>query len=161
MHPAGHANRVHTRSQRGPEVFMRKGKRTFASRKRKIAGLCALMLAGVLAVGAYAFTASNTQAEKSGAGANTAEVSGYKTSSLHFTQEAGGKVKEAEFTATANAGESEAKEAQIDLHPKVGAGTGWIKCVASGTGPVTFKCALGITNTEVEEFTEQETLVTS
>ena len=39
---------------------MRKGKRTFASRKRKIAGLCALVLAGVIGVGAYAFTASNT-----------------------------------------------------------------------------------------------------
>ena len=36
-------------------------------------------------MGAYAFTASNTQAEKSGAGANVAEVSGYKTTNLKFT----------------------------------------------------------------------------
>jgi hypothetical protein len=51
---------------------MRKGKRTFASRKRKIAGLCAFVLAGVLAVGAYAFTASNTiKSEIAGVGSNT------------------------------------------------------------------------------------------
>ncbi len=141
---------------------MRKGKRTFASRKRKIAGLLAFVLAGVIGVGAYAFTASNTQAAKSGAGANTAEVSGYKTSSLHFVLEAEGKAKEAEFTATAEAGESEATEAEIDLHPAVGAGTGWIKCAASGAAPVTFKCPLsGIGKTEIEADTEQETIVTS
>src|SRR5271169_6437865 len=53
---------------------MRKGKRTFASRKRKIAGLLAFVLAGVIGVGAYAFTASNTveaQVAGSGAGAVT------------------------------------------------------------------------------------------
>jgi hypothetical protein len=56
---------------------MRKGKRTFASRKRKIAGLCALVLAGVIGVGAYAFTASNTvKAQTAGAGAEA--VTGYK-----------------------------------------------------------------------------------
>jgi len=51
---------------------MRKGKRTFASRKRKIAGLCAFVLAGVIGVGAYAFTASNTiKSEIAGVGNNT------------------------------------------------------------------------------------------
>lgn len=141
---------------------MRKGKRTFASRKRKIAGLCAFVLAGILAVGAYAFTASNTQAQESGAGANTANVAGYKTSSLHFTLEAGGKAEEAEFTATAENGESQATEAEIDLHPATGTGTGWIKCTASGTGPIVFTCPLsGIGKTEIEDDTEQETIVTS
>ncbi len=55
---------------------MRIGKRSFASRKRKIAGLCAFVLAGVIGVGAYAFTASNT-VEPVRAGAGSAKISGY------------------------------------------------------------------------------------
>ena len=62
--------------KRGHEVFMRKGKRTFASRKRKIAGLCAFVLAGVIGVGAYAFTASNTVAPSS-AGVGNETISPY------------------------------------------------------------------------------------
>jgi hypothetical protein len=51
---------------------MRKGKRTFASRKRKIAGLLAFVLAGAIGVGAYAFTAQNTiKSEIAGVGSNT------------------------------------------------------------------------------------------
>jgi hypothetical protein len=56
---------------------MRKGKRTFASRKRKIAGLCAFVLAGVIGVGAYAFTASNTVKQQD-AGAGVHVVGGYE-----------------------------------------------------------------------------------
>jgi hypothetical protein len=63
---------------------MRKGKRTFASRKRKIAGLCALVLAGVIGVGAYAFTASNTiPAQTAGGGTN--EVTGYVETGASYT----------------------------------------------------------------------------
>lgn len=141
---------------------MRKGKRTFASRKRKIAGLCAFVLAGVLAVGAYAFTASNTQAEQSGAGANTEAVAGYKTSSLHFTLEAG-TAKEAEFTAEkAEAKETAATEAQIAVY-KAGGTPVWTPCTASGATPVTFTCtfAKALSRKEIEEDTEQETIVTS
>ena len=140
---------------------MRKGKRTFASRKRKIAGLCAFLLAGVLAVGAYAFTASNTQAEESGAGANTESVSGYKTTNLHFTL-SGGTATEAEFEATAESGEAEATEAEIAVY-KSGGTPVWTPCVASGSAPVTFKCefATALSREEIEEDTEQETIVTS
>jgi len=63
---------------------MRIGKRRFASRKRKIAGLCAFVLAGVLGVGAYAFTASNTIPAQS-AGGGTAAVSGYTESGVSYT----------------------------------------------------------------------------
>ncbi len=49
-------------------------------RKRNIAGLFAIALAGVLAIGAYAFTASNTVPDHS-AGAGSATVSGYEVSS--------------------------------------------------------------------------------
>ncbi len=70
--------------KRGPEVFMRKGKRTFASRKRKIAGLCAFVLAGLMGLGAYAFTASNTiPAQAAGGGA--AAVSGYEETGASYT----------------------------------------------------------------------------
>jgi ornithine cyclodeaminase/alanine dehydrogenase-like protein (mu-crystallin family) len=56
---------------------MRIGKRNFASRKRKIAGLCAFVLAGVIGVGAYAFTAANTvKAQDAGAGVHV--VGGYE-----------------------------------------------------------------------------------
>jgi hypothetical protein len=71
-------------------VSMRKGKRTFASRKRKIAGLCALVLAGVIGVGAYAFTASNTVRSQS-AGGGTSDVSGYKESGVSYTWSVDGK----------------------------------------------------------------------
>lgn len=63
---------------------MRIGKRKFASRKRKIAGLCAFVLAGVLSVGAYAFTASNT-IPKQTAGGGTAKVSGYTEKGVSYT----------------------------------------------------------------------------
>jgi hypothetical protein len=63
---------------------MRIGKRRFASRKRKIAGLCAFVLAGVLSVGAYAFTASNTIPAQS-AGGGTAVVSGYTEAGVSYT----------------------------------------------------------------------------
>lgn len=69
---------------------MRKGKRTFASRKRKIAGLCAFVLAGLMGLGAYAFTASNTVPEQAaGAGANT--VTGYTEVGASYTWSANGE----------------------------------------------------------------------
>jgi hypothetical protein len=141
---------------------MRKGKRTFASRKRKIAGLCAFALAGVLAVGAYAFTASNTQAEKSGAGANVAVVSGYKTSNLHFTL-TGGTATTAEFTAEAIAGEADAKEAEVNVM-KTGGTPVWTHCELTTPGTsALFTCTFAkpFTNKEIEEDVVQETIVTS
>ncbi len=142
---------------------MRIGKRSFASRKRKIAGLCAFVLAGLLAVGAYAFTASNTQAKESGAGANSEAVSGYKTTNLHFTLE-GGTAKTAEFKAEeATAGEAEAKEAEINVVKTAGT-KAWTHCVLTTPGnPALFTCtfAAPLTKTEIEEDVVQETIVTS
>ena len=139
----------------------RTGRRSFASRKRKMAGLLAFLLAGVIGVGAYAFTAGNTQAENSGAGANTKAVSGYTDSPLHFTL-ASGTATEAEFTAEAATGEAEAKEAQIAVYPAGGTPV-WTPCTATAGTPVTFKCkfATALTREEIEKDTEQETVVTS
>jgi hypothetical protein len=141
---------------------MRIGKRSFASRKRKIAGLCAFVLAGLLAVGAYAFTASNTQAEKSGAGANSDAVSGYKTTNLHFTL-TGGTATTAEFKAEAIAGEADAKEAEINVVKTAGE-KAWTHCALTTEGsPALFTCtfATPLTKTEIEEDVVQETIVTS
>jgi hypothetical protein len=82
---------------------MRKGKRSFASRKRKIAGLCALVLAGVIGVGAYAFTASNTVPAQS-AGGGTAKVSGYTEKGVSYTWSLDGKdITEANVILTGEA----------------------------------------------------------
>ena len=56
------------------------GMRRTASRKRRTAGLLVLGIAAVLAIAAYAFTASNTVAAHS-AGAGAATVSGYEVKS--------------------------------------------------------------------------------
>jgi hypothetical protein len=120
------------------------------------------VLAGVLAVGAYAFTASNTQAEESGAGANSEKVSGYETSNLHFTLKEG-TAETAEFTAEkSEAGEAAATEAQIAVY-KEGATAVWTPCTATAGTPVKFTCtfATPLTKTEIEEDTLQETVVTS
>ncbi len=141
---------------------MRIGKRSFASRKRKIAGLCAFVLAGLLAVGAYAFTASNTQAEKSGAGANSEAVSGYKTTNLHFTLKEGA-AETAEFSAEPEAGEADAKEAEINVVKTAGT-KAWVHCELKTPGsPAVFICkfATPLTKTEIEEDVVQETIVTS
>ncbi len=142
---------------------MRIGKRSFASRKRKIAGLCAFVLAGLLAVGAYAFTASNTQAEESGAGANTAIVSGYKTTNLKFTL-TGGTATQATFTAEpSSAGEADALEGEINV-VKVAGEKAWVHCVLTTPGKTAlFTCTFGapLTKTEIEEDVVQETIVTS
>jgi hypothetical protein len=141
---------------------MRKGKRTFASRKRKIAGLCAFVLAGVLAVGAYAFTASNTQAKESGAGSNTANVAGYNTTNLKFTL-TGGTAPTATFTAEpASPGEAEAKEGEINV-VKVAGEKAWVHCEQTPGSPALFTCkfATPLTKAEIEEDIVQETIVTS
>lgn len=103
---------------------MRKGKRTFASRKRKIAGLCAFVLAGLMGLGAYAFTASNTVPAQA-AGGGAAAVSGYTETGASYTWSLNGeyitkaevylentsKIKPSDVAvALSNAGTPEAEE---------------------------------------------------
>jgi hypothetical protein len=138
---------------------MRKGKRTFASRKRKIAGLSAFVLAGVIGVGAYAFTDSNTFAEVSGAGAAHETVSGYEISPLEFTLNAEGEATKATFTATAATGEAAAKEAKLALGPST-TSLAWTECtLATGTFTCTFTTAL--TPKEIEEDKVEEVVAAS
>ena len=58
-------------------MFMHLGRRNIVGRNRKLAGLLALVLACVLGVGAYAFTASNTVPNHY-AGAGAGSVTGYE-----------------------------------------------------------------------------------
>jgi hypothetical protein len=103
---------------------MRIGKRKFASRKRKIAGLCAFVLAGVIGVSAYAFTDSNSvPAHKAGAGAGA--VTGYTvTSHVSYTFSGDGLyMTEAHFKLN-----EAASDVQIALTPGTPVTADWTDC---------------------------------
>jgi hypothetical protein len=122
---------------------MRTGKRKFASRKRNIAGLCAFVLAGVVGVGAYAFTANNEIKAKY-AGAGTATVSGYKNAQdISYTwNEEGTKMTAVNFVLEGTQIPSDVK---VALTPGVPKEAEWVDCAGSG-GKIT---ALTATTFEV------------
>jgi hypothetical protein len=109
-------------------VSMRIGKRRFASRKRKIAGLCAFVLAGVIGVGAYAFTASNTIPPQT-AGGGTAKVSGYEEKGVSYTWSLSGEyITEAHIILT-NPSELTPTDVAVALSNTVKPGKEeWIDC---------------------------------
>ncbi len=115
---------------RGLDVSMRIGKRNFASRKRKIAGLCAFVLAGVIGVGAYAFTASNTVPAQT-AGGGQAVVSGYTESGVSYSWNTEGtKITKVHFilTSAAKLKPSDVEVALTEGAPK--AAGEWVDCPA-------------------------------
>jgi hypothetical protein len=118
---------VSTIPKRGPDVLMHIGRRNIASRKRKFAGLFAFVLAGVIGVGVYAFTASNEVPEKR-AGAGSGEVSGYKvTSQVSYTfSEDGTKMTKVNFTL-----DNEASDVQVALSEGLPEKADWTDCGAS------------------------------
>jgi hypothetical protein len=134
---------------------MRKGKRTFASRKRKIAGLCALVLAGVIGVGAYAFTASNTVTPHY-AGGGAATVTGYKVEgpSEYEWNDPGTKMIQVKFEIN-----EEAKDVKVAYTKKGVAPTkeDWADCGAAVAKVVTCDLkgatayAEGVPNEDAEE----------
>jgi hypothetical protein len=154
---------VSTKSQRGLDVFMHLGRRKIAGRNRKMAGLLVLALAGVIGVGAYAFTASNSvPAQTAGAGVGT--VSGYTVSSpLNYTFSSDGtKMTKVTFTLDKSAsdikvalsaaapvtadwtdcGEAEAGEEVTCTFPGEGVADGEgdkLSVAAVGTGTVTIE----------------------
>jgi hypothetical protein len=112
---------------------MRIGKRTFASRKRNIAGLCAFVLAGVIGLGAYAFTASNTvPAQTAGGGTNT--VSGYTEKGVSYTWALDGEyITEAHIILT-NKEKLVPSDVAVALSKEETPGAGeWIDCPAPYT----------------------------
>jgi hypothetical protein len=105
-------------------------------RKRNIAGLFAIALAGVLAVGAYAFTASNTVPNHS-AGAGSATVSGYVVSSpTNYTfSEDGTHMTEVTFDLN-----KAASDVKVALSAAAPVKADWTDCGASETSPFEVTC---------------------
>jgi hypothetical protein len=105
-------------------------------RKRNIVGLLAIALAGVLAVGAYAFTASNTVPNHS-AGAGSATVSGYEVSSpTNYTFSADGtKMTEVKFNLN-----KAASDIKVALTAGAPAQADWTDCGASEASPYEVSC---------------------
>jgi hypothetical protein len=103
------------------------GRRRIVGRNRKVAGLLAVVLAAVLGVGAYAFTASNTVAEHS-AGAGAATVSGYVVNSpTNYTfNESGETMTKVTFDLN-----KAASDVAVALTKAAPAGTDWADCGAS------------------------------
>ncbi len=111
---------------------MRIGKRKFASRKRNIAGLCAFVLAGVIGLGAYAFTASNTvPAQAAGGGTNA--VSGYTEKGVSYTWALDGEyITEAHIILT-NKEKLKPSDVAVALSKaETPAAEEWIDCPSSG-----------------------------
>ena len=105
-------------------------------RNRKIAGLLAVVLAGVIGVGAYAFTASNTVPNHS-AGAGAATVSGYEVSSpTNYTFSTDGTTM-TEVTFNLNKGASDVKVALSKAAPEH---ADWTDCGASESAPYQVTC---------------------
>jgi hypothetical protein len=116
------------------------GRRGIVGRNRKIAGLLVLALALVLAVGAYAFTASNTVPAHS-AGAGAAEVSGYTVSSpTNYTFSADGtKMTGVKFDL-----DKAASDVQVALSAAAPVLADWTDCGASEAGaPYGVTCTFG------------------
>lgn len=128
-------------------MSMRIGKRKFASRKRKIAGLCAFVLAGVIGVGAYAFTDSNSvPAHKAGAGVGA--VTGYTVAShVSYTFSGNGQfMTEAHFKLN-----EAATDVQIALTKAAPETKDWTDCGATKGGEFEVACEL----TKAEAFSPE------
>lgn len=79
-------------------MFKHLGRRSSAGRKRKAAAVAVFALACVVAVGVYAFTASNTVPAQT-AGGGTAKVSGYTEKGVSYTWSLSGEdITEAHIT---------------------------------------------------------------
>ena len=118
-------------------MFRHMGRRRFGRRTRIAAGLFAFVLASVIGVGAYAFTASNEVPAKR-AGAGSGAVSGYKvTSQLSYTfSEDGTKMTKVNFTL-----DNEATDVKVALTEGAPAKADWVDCGPTKTLEV--ECTFG------------------
>jgi hypothetical protein len=105
-------------------------------RSRNIAGVLAFVLAGAIAVGAYAFTASNTVPAHS-AGAGAAVVSGYTiTSPTNYTFTANGEFM-TKVTFELNKAASDVK---VALSAEAPVTADWTDCGAAVEAPYAVTC---------------------
>jgi len=125
--------------ERGTDVFFHFSKRGSISRKRKTAGVLALLVAGVIGLGAYAFTAANTVPAQS-AGAGTTVIGKYTEKGVDFEWNVEG-TKNTAITFILK-GEQIPTDVKIALtEPAQPAAAGeWVDCVESG-GSITEKAA--------------------
>lgn len=109
-------------------------------RRRNVAGLLVIAVAGVIGASAYAFTASNTVAGHS-AGAGSATVSGYTvTSPTNYTFNGEGTTMDA-VTFDLDKSASDVKVALTAAAPSTG---DWSDCGASeGSSPFAVTCTFG------------------
>jgi hypothetical protein len=117
-------------------VFKRFGKQR-STRRRKLAALLVLVVAGLIGVGAYAFTASNTvEAHSAGAGSGT--VSGYTVSSpTNYTFSSDGT----HMVAVTFDLDHAASDVAVALSAALPEHKDWSDCGASGAGaPYEVKC---------------------
>ncbi len=122
---------ISKRPTRGHNVFMHLGRRNKgAGRKRKTAAVLALVLAGSIGVGAYAFTASN-EIKARYAGAGTATVSGYTNAKdVSYTwNESGTKMTAVNFVLE---GTEIPSDVEVALTPGVPKTAEWVDCEGSG-----------------------------
>jgi type 1 fimbria pilin len=117
-------------------VFKYLGRRGATGRKRKLTGLVALALACTLAVGVYAFTASNTVAAHS-AGAGVAVVSGYTVSSPTNYIFSGDGLTMVGVTFDLD---KAASDVQVALTPGTPLTANWSDCGASSGGEFAVTC---------------------
>lgn len=100
---------------------------------RKPMGVGIVILAAVAAVGAYAFTASNTIADAGSAGIGQQTISGYDVSNVSYTQNSTdpSKWSAVDFTLDQNATQVQVKfdDSQTTNLPS----SGWIDCTANGS----------------------------
>jgi hypothetical protein len=109
-------------------------------RKRRTAGIVAVMVAGVAGASAYAFTASNTGLVDHKAGASAAVVSGYTVSNVSYTWDsAGANVTKVEFDLDAAA--NDVKAALTAAAPT--AASDWTDCGAAAAITFHVTCTLG------------------
>ena len=110
-------------------MFRHIRRRRWGRGKRLAAGLFVFVLASVIGVGAYAFTASNEVPGKR-AGAGSGAVSGYKvTSQLSYTfSEDGTKMTKVNFTL-----DNEASDVKVALSEDAPVKADWVDCGATKT----------------------------
>jgi hypothetical protein len=134
--PREELRRIYTIS-RGPDVFRHLGRRSITGRRRKTAGLFALLLACVIGVGAYAFTAANTFPGTHNAGAGVVVVGGYEIKSpTEYTFNNAGT----EMTGVTFELDKAASDVQIALTPGEPAQADWKDCGEAEGAPFKVEC---------------------
>jgi hypothetical protein len=99
---------------------------------KRSAGLGVVVVAAIAAIGAYAFTASNTIADGGNAGVGQATISGYTVSSVSYTQDS---TDPSTWSAVDFDLSSDATQVQVKFDDSQNSlpSSGWIDCTAGSS----------------------------